>query len=106
MVIFVEGDEKLYYFRGTFTSSNGDHTAKRLYSSVKGVGETFFIGSTTETIGSFGNVFASYTVGWASSITSDLGTTINGNTYFGVVLPSHVSNSCVTDAHSDLTIHL
>ena len=52
--------------------------------------ETFFIGETTETVGVETEVYPSYTVGWASSMTSST-RTINGNTEFGFVLPSHKS---------------
>ena len=65
LVLFVESDMMLYYLKGSFTSGSGDHTAVRIYSSLNGVGETFFVGSTTETVGSESDVYQSFTVGWA-----------------------------------------
>ena len=45
-----------------------------------------------EPIPPINKVFEAYTVGFAASLTSNLGTTITGSDYFGLIAPSHVTS--------------
>ena len=102
MVVCTGNQQRLYYLKASF-SSGSDVTMVELYRDINIATETFFMGETTETVGSENDVYASYTVGWAYSMTSNT-RTINGNGYFGYILASHKSNSCLTDGTSDFSI--
>ena len=94
MVIFMSGSEKLYYAKMSFTNGVGT-TAVLLNNGIVGSIETFFYGETTETVNGETDVYQSYTVGWTDTLTSELGNTISGNNYFGIVIPSHKTKSCI-----------
>ena len=101
-MIVLKGDE-LYYITTNFINQN---KIARLYSNIEGAGETIFIGAANihESVGNLDYVRGSYTVGWAKTLTSDLGTTISSAFTKGIVLPSHVSKSCISDSHDSLTV--
>ena len=70
----------------------------RLYSNIAGIGETIFFGNSNIDVGDMIAIRPSYSAGWASMLTSDI-TTISGGKFFGIVLPSHVTRSCLADEH-------
>ena len=102
MVLYTGDDRELYYLKASF--SGGDITAVMLNENIKGISETFFIGSTTETVGAETEVYASYTVGWDDQMSSNLGNINGGIRKFGIILPSHKSTSCLTDSSGSLSI--
>ena len=61
-VLFIESLEEIYYIKASLTT--GSTAAVRIFTSIKGVGETVFIDGATETVGSMNIVRQSFTVGW------------------------------------------
>lgn len=63
MVLYTAGSEdKLYYLKASYSS--GDSTAVLLNEGIDSIKETFFVGSTTETVGAESEVYQSYSVGY------------------------------------------
>ena len=107
MVLSLGSFSPLYYFKASYSS--GDSTGVLLNQNIPLIYETFFVGSTTETVGTESEVYPSYTVGTEYAMTSNLGNTIGNNSpdgRFAFILPSHKSTSCLTDPSDSLTIEV
>ena len=92
-------NKDLYYF--IVDMDNGSNSATILYKDINWAQVTYFdpTNSNEETIGSI-NARNSYTVGYARDLTSDIPSTVVGSLDFGIVLPSHVSKSCLEWSHT------
>ena len=87
----------------SFTDGVGT-TAVLLNTGFINFYETFFYDETTETVNGEADVYRSYTVGYDLTLTSDLGNTISWGKEFGVVIPSHRTESCIPPDTGTLSI--
>ena len=62
-ILWKRGTGELYYVKASFSAITSN--AVKISSDFADARETFFVGTSIETVGSETNVFQSYTVGWA-----------------------------------------
>ena len=66
LVWFSTASKELYYMRCDFTSSSA--TAIRLYTDIKSIMETVFVGSSVGTIAGYNYIKQAYSVGWTNDL--------------------------------------
>jgi hypothetical protein len=94
MVIHSRDGKRLIYAKCSLTDASLTYETRLLSTKLDDIGESFFVGSTGESLGSFSPVYASYSAGWTTNIQSTLGTTVSRSYNIGVIFPTLPSESC------------